>query len=78
MLYYEAKRAKDAIRRGEYVDVHDVGGLNPKDYDVLLTDVNYDILRGEISVLGGILYLQKATGTEAETVKQWYLGPNSG
>lgn len=68
VLYYEMKRANDAIRRGEYVDVHDVGGLNPKDYDVLFTDVNYNILRGEISVLGGIPYLQKATKTEAETV----------
>lgn len=71
MLYYEAERANDAIRRGEYVDVHDVGGLNPKDYDVFLTDVNYNLLQGKISVLGGIPYLQKATRTEAETVKQW-------
>lgn len=68
MLYYQARRANDAIRRGEYVDIHDVGGPNPKDYDVLISDVNYNILRGEVSVLGGIPYLQKATKTEAEIV----------
>lgn len=68
MQYYEAKRVNDAIRRGEYADVHDVEGLNPKDYDVLITDVNYNLLRGEISALVGIPYLQEAGRTEAETI----------
>ena len=55
--YYEAKKVDNAIERGQYVDIHDVGGLNPKDYDVLLTDVNYDILQGELLTLVGIPYL---------------------
>lgn len=42
--YYEAKKVDNTIERGQYVDIHDLGGLNPKDYNVLLTDMNYDIL----------------------------------
>ena len=49
--------------RGEYVDIHDIRGPDPKDYDVILTDVDYDTLKAEISELGGIPYLQKATST---------------
>lgn len=52
--------------RGEDVNIHDVGGRNPKDFDVLLTDVDYDVLKAEISELGGIPYLQKATKYDAE------------
>ena len=40
VLYHHAIKDGEAIKRKEYVDIHDVGGLNPKDYAVLLTDVD--------------------------------------
>lgn len=65
VLYYQAIKDSEAIKRKEYVDIHDVGGLNPKDYDVLLIDVDYNVLQGEISTLCGIPYLQEATKSDA-------------
>ena len=38
VLYYQARK------RGEYVDIHEVGGLNPKEYDILLVGVDYNVL----------------------------------
>lgn len=40
----------------EYIDIHNVGNLNPKDYDILLINVDYNILKAKISKFGGILY----------------------
>ena len=61
----QAIKDNEAIKRKEYVDIHDVGGPNPKDYDVLLKDVDYHVLQDEISTLGGIPYLQEATMSDA-------------
>jgi hypothetical protein len=47
--------------RGEFVGIHDIGGVDPKNYDVLITDMNDEALRHEISELVGITYLQEAT-----------------
>ena len=65
VLYYQATKDGEAIKRKEYVYLHDAGGLNPKDYDVLLKDVDYNVLQDEISTLGGIPYLQEATKSDA-------------
>lgn len=65
VLYYQAIKDGEAIKRKEYVDIHDVGGLNPQDYDSLITDVDYSVLHEEISTLGGIPYLQEATKFDA-------------
>lgn len=43
--------------RREYVNIHNVGDLNPKDYDILLINMDYNILKAEISMFGGIPYL---------------------
>jgi hypothetical protein len=63
--YFASKRAKEAKERGEFIDIHDIGGVDPKDYDVLITDVNDNKLRTEISELVGIPYLKEATKDEA-------------
>jgi hypothetical protein len=56
------------MERGEFVDVHDISGMNPKDYDVLITEVDNDTLHSEISKLVDIPYLTKATKDEADKV----------
>ncbi|KAH0548164.1 hypothetical protein GP486_008112, partial [Trichoglossum hirsutum] len=58
-------RANEAIKNGNFVDIHDIGGTDPKDYDVLITDVDNDVLRSEISELVGMPYLKEATKDEA-------------
>ena len=54
------------MARGTFVDVHDIGPVNPKDYDVLITDIDDHKLHSEISDLVGIPYLKEATKEEAE------------
>jgi len=66
--FFEEKEAKEAIERGEWVDIHDICGVSPKDYDVRITDVDHDTLHSEISKLVGIPYLEKATKDEADKV----------
>jgi hypothetical protein len=64
--FFRQKAAKEAIERGEFVDIHDIGGVNPKDYDVLITDINNDTLHSEISKLVDIPYLKEATKDDAD------------
>ena len=52
--FFAENKAKEAIERGEFVDIHNIGGVGPKDYDVL----NYDVLTTDMN-------LQKATKDEA-------------
>jgi len=63
--FFAEKKAKEAIERGEFIDIHDIAGVDPKDYDVLITDMNENKLRTEIAELLGVPYLQKATKDEA-------------
>ena len=56
------------MARGTFVDVHDIGPVNPKDYDVLITDIDNHTLHNEISKRLGILYLKEATKEEADYV----------
>lgn len=63
--YFPSKKAKEAKERGKLIDIHDVGGVDPKDYDVLISDVDDDILRTDLSELMGIPYLKEATKDEA-------------
>jgi hypothetical protein len=63
--YFTRKLQEEAKQRGEYIDIHDVGGVDPKDYDVLITDVNDETLRTEVSQVVGIPYLAKATEADA-------------
>ena len=41
--------------------------MDPKDYDVLLTDITDTALRSDIAELAGVAYLEKATIDEANT-----------
>jgi len=66
--FFARKEAKEAIGRGEFVDIHDIGGVDPKDYDVSITDVVNDTLHSEISKLAGIPCLKEATKEEADKV----------
>lgn len=62
------KRQQEARDRGEFIDIHDVGGVDPKDYDVLITDIDSNKLRSEIAEVIGILYLAKASEADANKV----------
>jgi hypothetical protein len=68
ITFFAQKAAKEAIERGEFVDIHDIGGVDPKDYDVLITDIDNNTLQSEISKLAGIPYLKEATKDEADKV----------
>ena len=64
--FFATKDANEAIERGEFVDIHDIGGIDPKDYDVLLTDIDHNTLDTEISRLAGIKYLTEATKEDTD------------
>jgi hypothetical protein len=66
--YFAEKAAKEAIERGQFVDIHDVVGVQPKGYDVLLSDVDKDTLHTGISKVVGIPSLKEATKDEADKV----------
>ena len=65
LTFFEKKRAEKAIERGEFIDIHDAEVVDPKDYDVLVTDITDKKLRSEIAELAGVAYLEKATKDEA-------------
>jgi len=50
------------------VDNHDIGGTDPEDYDVLITDIDDEKLRTEIAEIVGIPYHAKATTEDANKV----------
>jgi hypothetical protein len=66
--FFRQKAAEEAIKRGQFVDIHDIGGVDPKDYDVLLSDMDNNTLHSEISELVGVPYLEEATKDEADKV----------
>ena len=66
--YCIQKRQEAARQRGEHFDIHDIGELDPTDYDVLIPDVDSRVLREEISEMVGIKYLAAASSTEANKV----------
>ncbi len=68
LAFFAHKRQQEARDRGEFIDIHDVGGVDPEDFDVLITDVNDEKLRSEIAEAVGIQYLAKATEADANKV----------
>ena len=66
--FFAREQEKEDIKNGNFVDIHDIGGVSPKDYDVLITDINNDILDSKISKLAGIPYLKEAKGNEADNM----------
>lgn len=65
VAFFKKKREKEAKGRGELADVHHIGSTDPKEYDVLITDINHKTLDTEIAEHIGLPYLSKAT--EADT-----------
>ena len=57
--YFISKRQQEAMSRGAFVDIHDVG-IDPKDYDVLISGVKYEALETRVAKELGIHYLSKA------------------
>lgn len=51
--YYQVMKDEKAIKRKEYIDIYNIGGVNLKDYDMFFTDIDYNILQDEISTLAG-------------------------
>jgi hypothetical protein len=68
MTFFTEKKAKEAIDRGEFIDIHDVGGVEPEDFDVLIRDMTDNNLRSDVAELIGMPYLGKATTDEANKV----------
>jgi hypothetical protein len=68
LAFFARKRQEEARDRGEFVDIRDIGGPDPKDFDVLITDIDDEKLRTEVADVMGIPYLVKATGADANTV----------
>jgi hypothetical protein len=54
--FFINKRQQEARDRGEFIDIYDVGGVRPKDHDVLITDIDSKKLRSEIGEVIGIPY----------------------
>lgn len=42
--YINHKHHKETKERGQYVDPHDIGGVDPMDYDVMISDINHEKL----------------------------------
>ena len=66
--FFHQKAAEEAIKRGEFIDIHDFCGVDPNDYDALFTDIDSGILHSEISKIVDIPYIAEATKAEADKV----------
>ncbi|KAI9872107.1 MAG: hypothetical protein M1830_002057 [Pleopsidium flavum] len=66
LTFFEEKKAKEAIARGEFIDIHDAEVVGANDFDVLITDITDQLLRSEIAELAGIKYLEKATEADSK------------
>lgn len=76
IISYTNKCLQEAKERGEYVDIHDIGGVDPEDYDVWISDVNHEKLRGEVAETVGIPYHAMATAEDSNKVVEigdWYM-----
>jgi len=52
----------------KFVDIHDIGGLDPKEFDVLISDVGVSQLKHQISDAAGIPYHSPASKEEANAI----------
>ncbi|KAH0609470.1 uncharacterized protein H6S33_012956 [Morchella sextelata] len=68
-VFFTRKRQQEAQERGEFIDIHDIG-IDPNDYDVLITDVKHETLETTVAEELGIPYLSKATEADAKEVVQ--------
>ena len=68
------KREAEARDRGECVDIHDVTGIQPSEYDVLVSDIQHETLETTIAQDLGISYLSKAEEADANYVVESITG----
>jgi len=52
----------------EFIDIHDIGGFDPKEFDILISDVGVSQLKHGIADAAGIPYHSPATKEEADAV----------
>ncbi|KAG0123933.1 hypothetical protein HOY82DRAFT_618550 [Tuber indicum] len=55
-------------RSEEFVDIHNIGGFNPTDLDVLICDIGDNQLKHHIAAIAAITYYIPATEEEANMV----------
>lgn len=67
--FFTGKHNEEARDRGEYIEIHDVSGIGPTDYDVLISDIKHETLNTRITGGVGLPYLSKATEADA---KRWF------
>ncbi|KAG0131918.1 hypothetical protein HOY82DRAFT_669667 [Tuber indicum] len=60
----------EAKRSDQFVDIHVIGGFNPKDFDVLISDIGASQLKHEVADTAGIPYHSPAAEQEANTAVQ--------
>jgi len=58
--YFIRKHQHEAKDHGQSIDIHDISETDPKDYDVLITDIQRETSEGKIAEELGIPYLSKA------------------
>ncbi|KAI9766926.1 MAG: hypothetical protein M1840_006223 [Geoglossum simile] len=68
MSFFAREKERKNIENGNFIDIHDIGGVDPKDYDILITDVDNDILESKISELAGVSYLEEVKKDEADNM----------
>lgn len=66
LAFYPTRKQEAAKERGEFVDIHDSIRPDPKNYDVLIPDMNQCTLETDIAELVGVKYIQEATKEEAD------------
>ena len=68
LTYFYRKHQQEAISRGQFVDIHDIGLPNPRDYDVLIPDVDHNELQHDIAEVVGIPYHSPSSKEDANKV----------
>ena len=63
VTFFAKKRAKGAKWCGELIDIHDVGAVDPRDYDVFFTDMDDTKLRAEVAEVTAISEEDDLTST---------------
>ena len=68
-IYFTRKRQGEAKELGEFVDIHDIA-RGPRDYDVLITNINHETLETTIAEELVIPYLSVVTECQDKEVVQ--------
>ena len=72
--FYSRQRQEEARDKGHFVDIHDVTGLQPSEFNVLISDITHKTLESTISQDIGMDYLSKAEEPDANRVLESVTG----